>query len=160
MHVQAETVVAIDYVLKNDAGEIIDQSEPGDPLFYLHGHGNIVDGLEERLDGSNVGDHIEVVVPPEKGYGVVDDARVQEIPRSDLPKDLNPQKGMTLYMNTPAGQLPVRVVKVRPTSITIDANHELAGQTLHFAVTVKEVRRATREELDHGHAHSPGHHHH
>lgn len=159
MHIQTDTVVALEYTLKDDQGELIDSSEPDQLLYYLHGHANIVVGLEEKLEGKNVGDRIEVSVPPDKGYGEYDENQIKDIPRSGLPDNITPQKGMTLYMTTPAGQIPITIKKVKPTTITVDANHELAGKTLHFDVTVKEVRRATKEELDHGHAHSPGHHH-
>lgn len=160
MHVQAETVVGIAYTLKNDQGEVVDESSHEEPLYYLHGHGNIVEGLEEQLEGKNEGDHVVVSVPPEKGYGHHDEQRIQRVPRTELPKDLNPQRGMTLFMRAGEHQLPVRITKVGPTSITVDGNHELAGQTLHFDVTVKEVRRATDDEIAHGHAHGPNDHHH
>lgn len=161
MDVQANRVVAIDYTLKGDGGEIIDSSSGGEPLYYLHGHSNIVEGLEEALEGKNVGDVVEVSVPPEKGYGTRDANRVFDVPKSSLPDGLVPTKGMVLQMNSPGGgRLPVTVTKVKLQSIEVDANHELADKTLHFSVTIKEVRKATKDELNHGHAHAPGHHHH
>lgn len=161
MDVQANRVVAIDYTLKGDDGQVIDSSADGSPLYYLHGHSNIVEGLEQALEGKQVGDVVEVSVPPEKGYGVRDETRVFEVPKTSLPEDLTPTKGMVLQMNAPGGgRLPVTITKVKLKSIEVDANHELADKTLHFSVTIKDVRKATKDELSHGHAHSPGHHHH
>ncbi len=160
MDVQANRVVVIDYTLKGDDGQVIDSSTDGNPLYYLHGHSNIVEGLEQALEGKQVGDLVEVSVPPEKGYGVRDATRVFDVPKASLPEDLIPTKGMVLQMNAPGGgRLPVTVTKVKLKSIEVDANHELADKTLHFSVTIKEIRKATKDELAHGHAHSPGHHH-
>ncbi len=161
MKIQADTVVSIDYTLKNDAGEVVDSSDGQDPLHYLHGHQNIVEGLEEALEGKAVGDSVEVKVPPEKGYGTRNDQLVFEVPKTQLPKDLTPQIGMRLSMTGDHGQvLPVTITKVKLSSVMLDANHELADQNLNFSVTIKEIRKATKDELEHGHAHGPGGHHH
>jgi FKBP-type peptidyl-prolyl cis-trans isomerase SlyD len=105
---------------------------------------------------------VDVAVPPEKGYGVRKDDLVFDVPREHLPKALTPQKGMQLSMTSDDGHsVPVRISAVEPKSVQVDANHELADVTLHFSVAVREVRKATQEELQHGHAHGPeGHHHH
>jgi FKBP-type peptidyl-prolyl cis-trans isomerase SlyD len=162
MKIEADSVVSIDYTLKNDEGEVLDTSEGHGPLFYLHGHGNIVEGLEAALGGRAVGDTLDVTVPPEKGYGTRKDDLVFDVPREHLPKDLSPQKGMHLSMTSDDGHtIPVLISAVKPRSVQVDANHELAGVTLHFSVAVREVRKATPDELHHGHAHGPdGHHHH
>ncbi len=153
-------VVAIEYTLKGDDGEVIDSSSGGEPLYYLHGHGNIVPGLEEALTGKTVGEEVNVSVPPDKGYGARDESRVFEVPKTSLPNDLKPAKGMVLQMNSgTGGSLPVTIRKVKLHSVEVDANHQLADRTLHFSVTVKDVRKATKTEIEHGHAHSPGHSH-
>ena len=90
MKVSKDMVVAIAYTLKDDAGEVVDSSEGGEPLYYLHGHSNIVVGLEEALEGRDVGDTIEVSVPPEKGYGTRREELVFDVPLSQLPPGLNP----------------------------------------------------------------------
>jgi FKBP-type peptidyl-prolyl cis-trans isomerase SlyD len=155
------TVVAIDYTLKDDDGNVVDASDGGDPLFYLHGHQNIVEGLEEALEGHKVGDSLKVVVSPEKGYGTRDLQMVFDVPRDQLPGDVEPEVGMELEMSDEDGMsIPVRISKVSDDSVEVDANHELADQTLHFSVTVREVRKATATELEHGHVHGPGDHHH
>jgi FKBP-type peptidyl-prolyl cis-trans isomerase SlyD len=161
MKIRANAVVAIDYTLKGDDGNVIDSSEGHGPLHYLHGHDNIVPGLEEALDGLSVGDTVQVTVPPDKGYGGRNEELVFEVPRQHLPADIVPERGMQLTMSSDDGDaMPVTVTKVMLKSIEVDANHELAGQTLHFSVNVRHIRQATADELAHGHAHGPGHHHH
>ncbi len=161
MPVTKDQVVAMHYVLKDDDGNIIDKSGDGQPLHYLHGHKNIVPGLEEALEGADPGDERKVTVPPEKGYGTRREEMVLDVPRSQLPSDLTPEVGMTLAMQTPDGHtIPVRVTKVKLDSVVLDANHELADATLHFEVKIDSVRKATGEELAHGHVHGPGGHHH
>lgn len=159
--IRKNQVVALHYTLTDADGEIIDQSERDDPLYYLHGHENIVPGLEEALEGAKVGDKKKVVVSPEKGYGEFDDDLVMTVPRDQLPPDLAPEVGMDLEMETDEGfAMQVRVVAVEEDSVVLDANHELAGEELHFDVEVLEIREATQEELGHGHVHGPGGHHH
>lgn len=161
MKIEKDTVASIDYTLKNDEGEIVDTSEGRSPLLYLHGHDNIVPGLERALEGKVVGDVVDVVVAPADGYGERDESRTFEIPKSELPENIKPEKGLELSMQAPNGaSMPVVVTKVKLNTIVLDANHPLAGQNLHFHVEVKEIRKAKKEELAHGHAHAPGHHHH
>ncbi len=162
MQIESDAVVSIDYTLTNDAGEVIDSSEGQGPLYYLHGHSNIVEGLEAALTGRAAGDSVKVTVPPEKGYGEREDGLMLDVPRDQLPSDLDPQLGVQLAMEVEDGvQVPVRIVELAEDSVKLDANHELAGVTLHFAVTVCDVRKATAEEIAHGHVHGPaGHAHH
>lgn len=157
MTIKTDAVVSIDYTLKNDAGEVIDSSQGAEPLQYLHGHGNIVPGLEQALAGKVTGDEVKVSVPPERGYGARDPQRVFDVDRSRLPGDLDPKVGTMLAMQTPEGhQVPLTITQVGAETVTVDANHQLAGETLHFEVAVRDVRDATAEELAHGHAHGPG----
>jgi FKBP-type peptidyl-prolyl cis-trans isomerase SlyD len=154
MTIKANSVVSIDYTLKNDDGQVIDSSSGGDPLKYLHGHSNIVPGLESALAGKAAGESVKVSVPPAEGYGEHDPERVFDVARDRLPEDLDPQVGTMLGMQTPEGHtLPLTITKVTTESVTVDANHQLAGQTLHFEVEVREVRDATAEEVSHGHVH-------
>jgi FKBP-type peptidyl-prolyl cis-trans isomerase SlyD len=161
MKIERDRVVAIDYTLRGDDGEVIESSEQHAPLYYLHGHDNIVPGLEDELDGKQEGDSLEVAVPPERGYGAWDEKNVFDVPKNQLPPDVTPQKGMDLHMTTNDGRRrAVRIKAVRINSVLVDGNHDLAGKTLHFKVTVRSVRKATKDELSHGHAHGPGGHHH
>lgn len=151
-----DSVVALEYSLHLGDGQIVDHSEPGDPLVYLHGAGNIVPGLESALEGMGVGDTKKVVVAPAEGYGEHDPRGQQEVPREAFPPDFQPQEGMGIVAEGPNGETVNLWVKaVKPASIVIDQNHPLAGKTLHFSVEVKEVRAATAEELEHGHVHGP-----
>jgi FKBP-type peptidyl-prolyl cis-trans isomerase SlyD len=159
--VQGNTVVAMHYVLKDDSGSVLDASGEGEPLYYLHGHQNIVPGLEAALTGAAVGETRNVTVAPAEGYGERDEDMILKVPREQLPPDLTPEVGMVLGMETPQGHsLPVRVTEVQQAHVMLDANHELAGVTLHFSVTIDSIRQATAEELRHGHVHGPGGHHH
>ena len=154
--VEAGKVVSIGYVLKDGDGTVLDRSSDDQPLYYLHGHGNLVAGLEEKLTGLAVGAEAHVVVPPEKGYGPRNRGKIFEIPRSNLPPSVKPQRGMQLTVNGPNNQrLPVWIVKVNGNILTVDPNHPLAGVTLAFDVKVIAVRDATDEEKAHGHAHGP-----
>jgi FKBP-type peptidyl-prolyl cis-trans isomerase SlyD len=160
--IQKDSVVKFEYTLKNDAGKVLDKSEGGEPLAYLHGHGNIVPGLESALEGKKAGDSLDVKVPPADGYGEVDKDAIFAVPRDKLPPNLKLEKGLELASRTPDGHMfRFRVVEVREKEIVADANHPLAGENLNFSVKVVDVRPATQEELSHGHVHEgDGHHHH
>lgn len=155
------SVVGIDYSLHLGDGQVVDSSQPGDPLTYLHGEGQIVPGLESALEGLEVGDKKQVVVAPGDGYGEHDPRGVQEVPRGAFPPEFVPQVGMELTAEGQDGRpVPFSIREVKPENVVIDLNHPLAGKTLHFDVTVREVRAATPEEISHGHAHGAhGHEH-
>ncbi|MFK7969750.1 MAG: peptidylprolyl isomerase [Bacteroidia bacterium] len=157
MNIAKDAVVAINYTLRNDAGEVVDTSAGRDPLYYLQGHQNIIIGLEEKMEGKKVGDSLMVSVAPEKGYGVHDPAMVQEVPRERFQGVENIEAGMQFQAQGPdGGAQVVTVTGVTDTVVMVDANHPLAGQNLHFEVEVVEVREATSDELSHGHVHGPG----
>ncbi len=156
MQISKNKVAAIHYTLKNNEGEVIDSSEGRDPLYYLHGAGNLISGMEDGLEGKNAGDKFTLKISPEKGYGQVDPDMVQKVPRSAFgTQDVKP--GMKFSTNQ--GGV-VTVTEVETDNITVDANHPLAGVELNFDVEVMEVRNATDEELSHGHVHGPGGHQH
>src|SRR5512143_1944909 len=162
MKIVKGSVVAIDYSLHLGDGKVIDASAPDDPLTYLHGEGQIVPGLERALEGLAAGEARQVVVTPEDGYGPSDPEALQEVPRTAFPAGIRPEIGMELVAQGPGGEpVPFVIRDVKLESVVIDMNHPLAGRTLHFDVTVRDIRDATPEELEHGHAHGPeGHHHH
>lgn len=160
MKIAEGSVVEIDYTLRDDEGDVIDTSAEEGPLHYLHGHGQIVPGLEKALLGRVAGDALKVSVAPEEGYGPHHADRVVTVPRGRLPADAEPEVGMVLEGNGPDGEsILLRVVDLSEEGVTLDANHPLAGENLHFEVTVRSVRVATVAELQHGHAHGPGDHH-
>lgn len=154
------SVVSIHYHLVNSKGEVIDSSKGKDPLLYLHGFGNIIPGLENALEGKQAGDSLEVSVPPEQGYGLVDEALLQQVPVSAFPAGHKVEVGQTFTAQGQEGPFQVEVTKIEEDTVTVDANHPLAGETLNFSVEIVEVRDASEEELAHGHVHGPGGHHH
>ena len=156
MQITANAVAYFHYTLTDDAGTVIDSSSGGAPLAYLHGGGNIVAGLEKALEGRKAGDKLKVAVKPEEGYGVRDESLVQQLPRRVFKGVREISPGM--QFNSPSG--PITVTLVRGDMVTVDGNHALAGQTLHFDVEITQVREATGEELMHGHVHGEGGHHH
>jgi FKBP-type peptidyl-prolyl cis-trans isomerase SlyD len=161
MTIENGKVVEIDYKLHLGDGEIVDQSDDGEPLAYIQGEGQIVPGLEQALAGLTVGDRRQVVVGPVDGYGDHDPRGVQEVSRQAFPDGFEPKSGMQLVAEAPSGEPVQFIVKeVRGDTVVVDFNHPLAGKTLHFDVTVRQIRAATEEELAHGHAHGPGGHHH
>ncbi len=153
-------VVTFHYTLTDDQGTQIESSVGQEPLVYLHGAGNIVTGLETALQDRVVGDRVEVIVPPEEGYGVRDERGVQTVARSQFPPDADLEPGTQFGVKGPDGQLyPCWVQQASDEQVTIDFNHPLAGENLHFAVTVEGIREASDEEKEHGHVHQPGHEH-
>ena len=150
------TVVALEYQLHLGDGEVVDQSGKDSPLVYLHGAGQLVPGLEAALEGAAVGESKQVVVPPAQGYGEYEPELLQELPRDRLPPGTVAKEGEVLTARTPDGEVPFLVKEVRPDALLVDLNHPLAGEMLHFSVTVKAVRAATQDELDHGHVHGEG----
>ncbi|MGB1173375.1 MAG: FKBP-type peptidyl-prolyl cis-trans isomerase [Marinobacterium sp.] len=160
MQIADKTVVSIHYTLTNALGETIDSSVGQDPLVYLQGAQNIIPGLENALTGKAVGDALQVTVEPAEGYGEIRDELIQEVDRSAFQGVEDIDVGMQFMAQTPWGEQPVTVVKVEGEQITLDGNHQLAGETLNFDVEVVEVREATAEEVEHGHVHGAGGHHH
>jgi len=151
-------VVGIDYVMSLESGEVVDTTEGEEPLEILQGAGEVVEGLEKALYGLRVGESKHVVVPPEEGFGEYEEDSEVAMPRSEFPRDFELEEGMEIYMQTDEDDEPVPayVVSVDRNEVVVDFNHPLAGETLHFDVTVRSLRPATSEELAHGHAHSDG----
>lgn len=161
MQIAANKVVLIHYTLRDDKGEILDSSDGNDPLAYLHGHQNIVPGLESELEGLSAGASKNVTVAPEDGYGKRREDAVQQVPLDEFPEEIPREVGLQIFAEGPDGEhFPLWIKDVDDKNITLDGNHPLAGETLHFDVSVVEVRDASAEELAHGHVHGPGGHHH
>lgn len=156
-----DRVVSIHYTLTNSSGEVLDSSAGAEPLVYLHGAGNIIPGLENALNGRKSGDSLQVTVQPADGYGEQIDEMRQKVPVAMFEGVDELDVGMVFQTQTPDGQMQlVTVTAIEGGEVTVDGNHPLAGQVLHFDVSVEDVREATEEEIDHGHVHTPGHHHH
>jgi FKBP-type peptidyl-prolyl cis-trans isomerase SlyD len=152
-----DLVVSMDYTLRLDDEEIIDSSAGREPLEFLQGHGQIIPGLEQALYGMVVGEEKKVVIAPRDGYGERESDAVQEISRESFPADVELEPGMALELRDSSGQpLVAFIADVRPDSVLLDLNHPLAGETLHFNVSIADLRAATTEELTHGHVHGAG----
>jgi FKBP-type peptidyl-prolyl cis-trans isomerase SlyD len=161
VEITKDTVVTIDYRLHLGDGKYIEESEKDDPLVYLHGYEEIVPGLEKALEGKKAGDQVKATVPPEDGYGDYDPDAVEEVPREEFPADLELEAGGVVTATDEEGdEVEFTVKELKDKTVVVDFNHSLAGKTLHFEVTVREVRKATAEELEHGHAHGPDDHDH
>ncbi len=161
MTIAENKVVTLEFTVKNaETGELIETSEGSEPLVYLHGFNNLVPGLEAELAGKTVGDKYEVTVTPEEGYGVRDESLVQQVPKEAFQGIDNIEVGMAFTADGPQGPVVVEVTAIEADLVTVDANHPLADVSLAFSGEVKEIRDASQEELDHGHVHGPGGHHH
>ena len=151
--------VTIDYTLTDPLGTVLDSSTGGKPLTFIQGAGNIIPGLEVALEGKSPGDQLSVRIAPEQGYGTRNEKLIQTIPK-DLFKEVGELKiGMQLEAHSDKGNQLFTIVRIDGDKVTVDSNHPLAGVTLHFDVTVREVREAAAVELEHGHAHGPDTHH-
>ncbi len=154
MQIANNTVVSIHYTLKDDAGVVIDSSEGAEPLVYLHGAQNIIPGLEKELEGKTTGDTLQVTIEAADAYGEVNENLIQTVPSNLFQGVDKLEVGMQFQAETPDGTQVITIAAVNGDDITIDGNHPLAGERLHFNVEVADIREATAEELEHGHVHS------
>lgn len=146
-------VVSINYTLTNDAGEVMDTSEGREPLTYLHGANNLIPGLEKEMEGKTSGQSFKVTIPPTEAYGESNPELVQTLSK-DMFKGVDKvEPGMGFTAQGPQGEQHIVVTAVDGDQVTIDANHPMAGKTLHFAVEIVNVRDASEEEIEHGHVH-------
>ena len=159
MQISRDTVVTLHYTLTGDDGSVIDASSD-EPLSYLHGHGNIIPGLEQALEGTETGYQSRVTIEPENGYGERRDDMVIGVAREQFDPGMDLKPGLQVMANGPQGDVIFTIVEVGDEEVTLDGNHPLAGQRLHFDVEITDVRKATDEELSHGHVHGAGGHHH
>ncbi|MCD8523204.1 MAG: peptidylprolyl isomerase [Saccharospirillaceae bacterium] len=161
MTIAQQKIVTIHYkVVDVASGEVIDSSEGGQPMTYLHGAQNIIPGLEQALEGKQVGDEFEVTVAPADAYGEYSEDRVQQVPIEAFQGVEDIEPGMAFTAQTEHGPINLIVTEVDEAIVTVDANHPLAGKSLSFSVKVESIRDASEEELAHGHVHGEGGHHH
>ena len=156
MQIIKNTVVSIHYSLHDKTGNLLESSKALSPLTYIHGHSQLIPGMEEGLEGKVKGDRFELEIPPEKGYGTRNEQLVQQVSLKAFSGQLV-EAGM--QFNTQNGQL-VTVTGINSDIVTVDANHPLAGTDLHFKIEVVDIRQATPEEIEHGHVHGPDTHQH
>ena len=160
MNISEQCVASFHYTLTDGSGKVLDSSDGQEPLAYLHGSGNIIPGLEKALLGKTIGDKFVISIPAAEAYGLRDDSMVQQLPSNMFEGIDNIEEGMEFHAETEHGLQVVTVTNVEGDNITIDGNHPLAGVDLTFDVEVSAIRSATEEELEHGHAHGSGGHHH
>jgi len=147
--IEKDRVALVAFRLTDADGELIDSA---DGTFYLHGHGQVLPGLEEALEGLSAGERNKATIPPEGGYGERDESRIIQAPTKDLPAGVAP--GSMVQAQLPnGGVVPLTVVAIDGPTATLDGNHPLAGRTLVFDVEVREVYAATEGDLAHGHVH-------
>lgn len=162
MKISEKSVVQFHYVLKEEDGTEIESSHGNDPMAYLHGFNNTLVGLEKALAGKESGDKFSVTLQPEDAYGKRKEDMIQRIPSKHLqgPANTKWKAGMTAVVQTEQGQRQVTIIKTGKFMVTVDINPPLAGKVLTFDLEVVDVREATDEEVNHGHAHGVGGHHH
>ncbi|MGR5207430.1 peptidylprolyl isomerase [Vibrio alfacsensis] len=156
MKIEKNVVVSLAYKVMLEEGVVVDESTVDAPLDYLHGHNNLITGLENELEGKVAGDKFTATVTPEDAYGEHDDALVQRVPAEVFQGVDQIEVGMRFLADTDQGPIPVEVTEVDGDEVVVDGNHMLAGQTLTFEVEVVAVREATAEEIEHGHIHQGG----
>jgi len=139
MKISTNKIASLGYTLKNDDGQVLDQADKEQPFLYMHGTGGIIKGLEKALEDKSTNDSFNLIVAPEDAYGERDANLTEAVPR-------------TMFEGIDDKEL----ASVEGDTINIDANHPLAGETLHFEVEVLDVRDATEDEIAHGHPHMEG----
>tara|TARA_R110002124_G_scaffold147186_3_gene312430 strand:+ start:758 stop:1237 length:480 start_codon:yes stop_codon:yes gene_type:complete len=155
-----QKVVSLNFTVKDGEEQIIDSSEGGAPLVYLHGQKNIIPGLEAALEGKATGDEFDVTIEPAEAYGDYNEEILQVMPKEAFQGVETIEPGMVFTAQTQKGPVQLAVTKIEGEEVTVDPNHPLAGKTLNFTGSVIEVRDATEEELAHGHVHGEGGHQH
>ena len=161
MNIAKDTVVTLHYKLSDAQGNLIEESSS--PMVYLHGgYGNTLPKIEAALDGQAVGFQTQIQVEPEDAFGEYEAELVKIEPRNLFPAEL--EVGMQ-FEGSPDDEpnAEVRIFTVTDIAdgkVVLDGNHPLAGMALRFALNVVEVRKASAEEISHGHVHGPGGHHH
>lgn len=160
MQVSKDAVVYFHYTLKNDEEQIIESSAGSEATAFLQGHGGMIRGVQLAIEGKQAGDKLNITVEPQDGYGERISDSIQRVPVKHLMGAKKWRPGMIATVQTEKGQRQVSVVKVGKFMVKVDTNHPLAGQRLHFDIEIIDVRKATQEEISHGHAHGAGGHQH
>jgi FKBP-type peptidyl-prolyl cis-trans isomerase SlyD len=163
MKITKGSVVQFHYRIKDTTGKEIESNFDDQGVAYLHGYNNMMPGIEKSLESMSKGDLLEVELEAKETYGEIQPDSEQRIPVKHLHISEKKQKwkaGMTAVVNSEQGQREVTILKVGKFMVTIDTNHPLAGKTLQFELQVEDVRMASDEEIEHGHAHGAGGHHH
>jgi FKBP-type peptidyl-prolyl cis-trans isomerase SlyD len=156
MKIEKNKVASIHYTLKTTDNKLIEDSRNGEPLTYLQGAQNIIEGLEEVLLGKEKGDKFNLILNPDKAYGFAENELIQIVSLKQFEDPENVKEGIQIEIDSDEGPVYAMVTKIEGDNVTLDANHPLADMALMYDVEVMDVRDATKEELSHGHAHGPG----
>jgi len=148
------------YQVRTEDGVLVDESPVNAPLVYLHGHGSLISGLENALDGRQVDEKFDLHISANDAYGQYDDNLVQRVPKEVFMGDEELEVGMRFLAETDQGPVPVEITEIDGDFVVVDGNHMLAGQNLNFNVEILAIREATAEELEHGHVHGEHDHEH
>jgi len=160
MKIENNKVIQLNYVLTNSKGEQLDASD-GEPMAYLHGHHNVIPGLEKALEGKTTDEKFSVMIPADDAYGETQAHLIQEgVPKAMFQGVEKIEVGMRFEAQSEQGFHSVVITDIQDETVTVDGNHELAGIDLTFDVEIVDVRDATAEEIEHGHAHGVGGHQH
>ena len=165
MEIAKHTVTSLTYALRID-GELIEKNDNDNPLTFLAGVGMMIPGFERQLMGKKPGDNYDIMIQPEEGYGEVDPEAIIDLSKDvfkvngQLQEDLLYEGNVIPLQDQEGHPLHGTVVEIGEDKVKMDFNHKLAGKTLHFIGEILEVRQATPDEINHGHVHGPGGHHH
>jgi len=159
MKIEKDRVVRFHYTVSEAGQEPLETSEGREPLAILIGHGNIIPGLEKAMEGREAGEKFEVDVTAAEAYGERREGLTQRVPKKHF-KGARLEPGMQAVLPTNFGPRAVTIQKVGMSVVDVDLNHPMAGKDLHFAIEIVEVREASAEEIEHGHVHGDGGHHH
>jgi FKBP-type peptidyl-prolyl cis-trans isomerase SlyD len=160
MQIAKDTVAVFHYKLSEVGGNFSEDSRSDEPVAYLHGHGNILPGLEAVLLDKTADEQVSITLPPEQAYGIIKAELKQRMSIKHLKFNGKLKAGDIAWVETEEGPRQVTVIKPGKFMAEVDTNHPLAGKTLTFDIEVINVREATEEEIAHGHAHGDGGHHH
>tara|TARA_B110000037_G_scaffold220436_1_gene288369 strand:+ start:971 stop:1453 length:483 start_codon:yes stop_codon:yes gene_type:complete len=160
MNIEKDSVIQMHYKLTNGEGMLLDSSEGREPLTYLHGKGMLIPGLENQLEGKTIGDKFKADIKADEAYGQRQNEMIHVVPKTNFKGDGELKAGLQIQIDTDQGKQMAIVTEVVGENVTVDMNHPLAGMDLSFDVEVIEIRKATDEEISHGHVHGPGGHEH
>ena len=151
--IKINSVVTLNYQLKDELGNILDSSAETGPMVYIQGAEDILQGIEDAVLGLSVKDKVSVTINPDQAYGEYDPELLSTLPIEAFEAIENLHNGMQLEEETPDGPVLVTIKEVSDKEVIVDANHPMAGHSLLFDLDIQGVRDATSSELDHGHVH-------
>ncbi len=155
MKISRNTVATVSFIVTDEEGKVVGRTQPNSPVAALIGYHFLVPGLEKALDGHEKGDEFTITLNPAESYGEYDKTMLQEVDRrmfGDFPIAV----GNVFEADSNNGPVAVVIKEIKDDIVVVDGNHPLAGKTLNFMVVVEDVREATAEEKEHGHAHPNG----